>query len=216
MDSIEVRPDLSFADACAVARKQLECAHALGQRVLLSLGTTKPKEWVQLCKVLSYAAAFGQERGVQIVVKQHDGLNRTAVELLGWAKQVNHPNFGLFYDAGNVVYYTGADPVEQLEIVAPCITGVVAKDCTDAQYEERRAGDPGFGTKPPNPHGDEVLIQFGTGKVDFPAMFRKLKSAGFNGPVMVEGVSLGANFHDTVQNAAANRQYLEKIFAQLA
>ena len=60
------------------------------------------------------------------------------MELLGWIKQVNHPNFGLFFDPGNVVYYTGKDPVKQLEIIGPYVSGVVAKDCTRAAFHGAR------------------------------------------------------------------------------
>lgn len=40
------------------------------------------------------------------------------------------------------------------------------------------------------------MSQFGTGKVDFKAVFAKLKSVGFNGPIMVEGVQVGATAGD--------------------
>ena len=35
------------------------------------------------------------------------------------------------------------------------------------------------------------MIQFGTGKVDFAGVFKKLKSAGFNGRIMVECCKIG-------------------------
>ncbi len=41
------------------------------------------------------------------------------------------------------------------------------------------------------------MSQFGTGKVDFKAVFAKLKSVGFNGPIMVEGVKVGATANET-------------------
>ena len=34
-------------------------------------------------------------------------------------------------------------------------------------FLEREVGAPPFGTANPDPRGDEVMIQFGTGKVDF-------------------------------------------------
>jgi sugar phosphate isomerase/epimerase len=58
-----------------------------------------------------------------------------------------------------------------------------------------------------------VMIQFGTGKVDFAAFFKKLKSAGFNGPVMVEGTEVAPTLEQTIANARANREFLEKVFA---
>ena len=59
--------------------------------------------------------------------------------------------------------------------------------------------------------GSEVMSQFGTGKVDFKAVFAKLKSVGFNGAIMVEGVKVGATADETTANARANREYLERI-----
>ena len=47
--------------------------------------------------------------------------------------------------------------------------------------------------------GSEVISQFGTGKV-----------AGFNGPIMVEGVKVGVTAEETTANARANREFLEK------
>jgi sugar phosphate isomerase/epimerase len=54
------------------------------------------------------------------------------------------------------------------------------------------------------------MSQFGIGKVDFKAVFAKLKSVGFNGPLMVEGVKVGATAAETTANARANREFLEK------
>ena len=121
------------------------------------------------------------------------------------------PNFGLFIDPGNIVYYTGKDPVKQAELIAPHVTGVVAKDCTAPHFMEREVGAPPFGTAVTGAGNPEVMIQFGTGKVDFAALFKTLKDAGFNGPVMVEGTAVGATLEETIANARANREFLEKI-----
>ncbi|MEO8075355.1 MAG: TIM barrel protein, partial [Acidobacteriota bacterium] len=184
---------------------------ALGQQYALNLGLEEEDRFVDWCKVLSDAAAFGKERGVQIAVKHHHGLNNTAMDLLGWVKQVNHPNFGIFYDPGNLVYYTGKDPVKQLEIIGPHVTGVVAKDCNAPHFMEREIGAPPFGSSVTGAGNPEVMIQFGTGKVDFPAFFGKLKGYGFKGPIMVEGTAVGATLEETIANARANREFLEKV-----
>ena len=207
--------DVPMADAIAAAQRIVANAHALGQRYALNLGIYEEERWLDWCKVMREAAAFGQERGVKVVVKHHHGLNNTSLDLLAWAKQVNHPNFGLFVDPGNIVYYTGKDAVKQTAIIASHVAGVVAKDCTAARYLEREAGAPPFGNAPSAPGNPEVMIQFGTGKVDFAGLFKTLKEAGFNGPVMVEGTAVGATLQETVANARANREYLEKVFASL-
>jgi sugar phosphate isomerase/epimerase len=204
-----------LADAIASARQVIADAHTLGQKYALNLGVEEEEGWVDWCKVLSDAAAFGKERGVKVVVKHHHGLNNTSMDLLGWIKQVDHPNFGVFFDPGNVVYYTGKDPVKQLEIIGPHVSGVVAKDCSAPHFMERAVGDPPFGAAVAGAGNPEVMIQFGSGKVDFAGFFKKLKSFGFNGPVMVEGTGVGATLEETIANASANRVFLEKIFASL-
>ena len=203
------------ADAIAAAQRIVANAHELGQRYALNLGIYEEERWLDWCKVMREAAAFGLERGVKVVVKHHHGMNNTSLDLLAWTKQVNHPNFGIFVDPGNIVYYTGKDAVKQTAIIAAHVAGVVAKDCTAPRYLEREAGAPPFGNAPAAPGNPEVMIQFGTGKVDFAGLFKTLKDAGFSGPVMVEGTAVGATLQETVANARANREFLEKIFASL-
>ena len=208
--SLSIQTGVPLADAVAAARQQITNAHSLGQKFALYLGLESEAQYLHATKVLSDAAAFGKERGVQIAIKQHHGLNNTGGELVGWVRQVNHPNFGIFHDAGNVIYYTGKDPVAQLEIVGPYLLGVVAKDCMGPHFQEREAGAPSFGSSVPDPRGDEVMIQFGAGKVDFAGMFKKLKSIGFNGPIFVEGTAVGETVEQTIANARANREFLER------
>jgi sugar phosphate isomerase/epimerase len=202
-----------LADAIANVRQLIANAHTLGQKYALNLGIEDYDRWVDWCKVMADAAAFGQERGVKVVVKHHHGLQNTSMDLIAWTKQVNHPNFGVFFDPGNVVYYTGKDPVKDLELVGPYVSGVVAKDCSAPHFMERAAGDPPFGEKVAGAGNPEVMIQFGTGRVDFAAFFKRLHAFGFNGPVMVEGTKVGATLEETIANARANREFLEKVFA---
>jgi sugar phosphate isomerase/epimerase len=211
--SLSIQTGVPLAEAIAAARQQITNAHALGQKFALYLGLEREAQYIHATKVLSDAAAFGKERGVQIAIKQHHGLNNTGGELVGWVRQVNHPNFGIFHDAGNVIYYTGKDPVAQLEIVGPYMLGVVAKDCMGPHFMEREAGQASFGSSVPDPRGDEVMIQFGAGKVDFAGMFKKLKSIGFNGPIFVEGTAVGETLEQTIANARANREFLVKAIA---
>jgi len=59
------------------------------------------------------------------------------------------------------------------------------------------------------------MSQFGTGKVDFKSVFAKLKSVGFNGPILVEGVKVSATAEETTANACANREFLEKAVSSI-
>ena len=103
---------------------------------------------------------------------------------------MQHPNFKIWYDAGNIIYYTGKDPIEELKPIAQHVTGFCAKDCGA-------------------PRGD-VMIQFGTGKVNFAGVFAVLKAAGFDGPIMVECCKVGATAEETMANARANRVFLDE------
>ena len=200
-------------DAIANARQVIANAQTLGQKYALNLGIEDYDRWVDWCKVLADAAAFGQERGVKVVVKHHHGLQNTSMDLIAWTKQVNHPNFGLFFDPGNVVYYTGKDPVKDLELIGPYVSGVVAKDCSAPHFMERAAGDPPFGEKvdrrgEPGGH-DPVRHRQGR--------FRRLLQAAevlrFQRPRHGRGDRVGATLEETIANARANREFLEKVFA---
>ncbi|MEO6181968.1 MAG: sugar phosphate isomerase/epimerase, partial [Verrucomicrobiota bacterium] len=146
-------------------------------------------------KLMADGAAYAQERGIKLVLKPHGGGSGASEEILRCMEKVKHPNLKVWYDAGNIIYYTGKDPLEQLKPIAQHVTGFCAKDCE-------------------KPKGN-VMRTFGTGKVDFRAVFTELKKAGFNGPVMVECCELGDTPEIIAANARKNREFLEPLFASL-
>jgi sugar phosphate isomerase/epimerase len=129
------------------------------------------------------------------VLKPHGGVSLASKEILRCLDAINHRNFKVWYDAGNIIYYSGQDPTKELEPLTRHITGFCAKDCD-------------------RPNGD-VMIQFGTGKVDFKRILARLKAGGFDGPVMVECCAPGPTPQAVTANAKANRSFLEKILATL-
>ena len=183
------------AEAVEDIRRQIDHAQALGLRVLLNTGTDKPALFAAWYRLMALAAAYGADHGVQIVSKPHGGVVATSTELLTCLEKINHPNFRLWYDAGNIIYYTGKDPLADLEPIAAQIAAFTAKDCMGK--------------------GGEIWIQLGKGQVDFTAMLRRLKRAGFKGPIMVECCAMGATASETAANARANREFLEKTIAAL-
>ena len=80
-------------------------------------------------------------------MRLHGSNSGAADEIVTVIKAVRHPNFKIWYDAGNIIDYTGKDPIEELKPVAQHVTGFCAKDCGAVK-------------------GD-VMIQFGTGRVDY-------------------------------------------------
>ena len=195
MGALRSRHDIPLEDSIRDARKQIDNARFLSLKYVLSFGTDKPEESAHYFKVMSDAAAYAADKHVRLAMKPHGGISGASDEILRVIKEVNHPNFSIWYDAGNIIYYTGKDPVAELDPIARHVTGFCAKDCGE-------------------PRGD-VMIQFGSGKVDFASVFKKLKSAGFDGPVMVECCKVGQTPEETTANARTNREFLEKVMASL-
>jgi sugar phosphate isomerase/epimerase len=193
LGALRSRHDIPVGDSIKEVRKQIEHAGTLGLAYLLTFGVDKPQEYDHFHKVMSDAAAYAQERRIKLVMKPHGGSSGAADEIVTVINAVKHPNFKIWYDAGNIIYYTGKDPVEELKPIAERVTGFCAKDCGAVK-------------------GD-VMIQFGTGKVDFAAVFGLLKTAGFDGPIMVECCKVGATAEETMANARENRLFLEKVLA---
>jgi sugar phosphate isomerase/epimerase len=195
MGALRSRHDVPHEEAVAGLRKQVDNAAFLGLKYLLTFGVDAPEQFDAYFKAMSDTAAYAQEKRIQLVMKPHGGASGAAEEIIAGIKKVGHRNFKIWYDAGNIIYYTGKDPVEELKPIVKYVTGFCAKDCAE-------------------PKGD-VMIQFGTGKVDFKAVFALMKSAGFDGPIMVEGVAPGESPEAVAANARANREFLEKVLASL-
>ncbi|MFN0123496.1 MAG: sugar phosphate isomerase/epimerase family protein [Blastocatellia bacterium] len=193
MGALRVRADLPFEDGRRDLRKQIDNANFLGLQYVLTFGVDKPEEYDNFYRLMSDGAAYAKEKKVKLTMKPHGGASGASSEILAAIKKVGHPNFKIWYDAGNIIHYTDKDPVTELMPVIGHVTGFCAKDCGALR-------------------GD-VMIQFGAGKVDFGAVFAKLKSAGYKGPVMVECCKIGATPAETTANARANREFLEKALA---
>ncbi len=195
MGALRSRHDIPLEDSIRDVRKQIDNARFLSLKYVLSFGADKAEEFAHYFKVMSDAAAYAEDKDVKLAMKPHGGISGSSGEILRVIKEVNHRNFSIWYDAGNIIYYTGKDPVAEIDPIVKHITGFCAKDCGELK-------------------GD-VMIQFGAGRVDFPSVFKKLKSAGFNGPVMVECCKVGQTPEETTTNARVNRVFLENVMASL-
>jgi len=193
MGALRSRHDLPLEETVLGLQKEIDHAAFLGLKSVMTFGIDDPALFDRYFQAMARAAAYGAERGVQVVMKPHGGSSGASEEIAVAMKKVGHPNFRIWYDAGNIIYYTGKDPVEELKPIVEHVSGFCAKDCAE-------------------PKG-EVMIQFGAGKVDFVGVFKLLKSAGFKGPIMVECCAVGDTAQATGQNARANREFLEKVLA---
>jgi len=195
LGALRSRHDVPIEDTIKSLHKEIDNAAFLGLKYVITFGIDNPAQFDHYFRSMADAAAYSQDKGVQVVMKPHGGSSGASDEIIAAMKKVGHPNFKIWYDAGNIIYYMGKDPVEELKPIVQYVTGFCAKDCGEVK-------------------GD-VMIQFGTGRVDFAGVFKVLKSANFQGPIMVECCAPGDTPEAVAANARANREFLEKVLAAL-
>jgi sugar phosphate isomerase/epimerase len=194
MGSLRINFSKGLDDAVRQIHRQIDHAQYLSLEWLLTFGVDKKSEYDDYYRAMTDAADYAQARSIKLVLKPHGGGSGASEEITRCIRKVNRPNFKIWYDAGNIIYYTGKDPVEELKPIAQYVTGFCAKDCAAPK--------------------SDVMIQFGDGKVNFAAVYRELKKAGFNGPTFIECAG-GKSFDEVTEDARLNRLYLERIFATL-
>ncbi len=118
----------------------------------------------------------------------------TPVTLVRCIKDVGLDNVGVNFDVANLILYGKANPVDAVDILAPYVQGVHAKD--------------GLYPTDTRKLGEEVPI--GKGKVNFPALIPRLKAAGYRGPLTIEREISGPKQADDIRAA---KTYLEKLIA---
>jgi L-ribulose-5-phosphate 3-epimerase len=116
----------------------------------------------------------------------------TPITLVRAIRDAGLDNLGVNFDLANLILYGKANPVDAIEILAPYIQGIHAKD----------------GLWPTNPKdlGEEVPI--GQGKVDFPRIIARLKALHYSGAVTIEREISGAQ---QMADVRASIEYLEAL-----
>jgi len=164
---------------------------------LLLGGTTDEKLYQPYYKTVAECCDYAAAKGIGLSIKPHGGQNATGLQCSQAIDRVGKKNFRLWYDPGNILYYSDGklDPVADAATVDGLVVGMCVKDF-----------------RPPK----EVLVNIGTGKVDFPAVFARLKQGGFTqGPLIVECLEHGTL--ESVKAAAKNaRRFLEQLTGQKA
>lgn len=169
---------------------QLDVMAEVGVPYYISCGTPEPSLEETLFTVLREAAAYGAELGITVTIKSHGGPAGTCYDLVRMIERIDHPNFGIYYDPGNIIYFTGRGPLEGIDEVAPHVVGAIVKDEVGGER----------GT---------VTIEPGTGDVPFEKVFDRLRAGGFtSGPVTVECLG-GEDLEDTNRRAARVREKVE-------
>lgn len=115
------------------------------------------KEVAQHCK----------EQGVMLLCETGE---ETPITMLRMINDVGTGNVFVNLDTANLILYGKGNPVDAMDVLGHLVRGTHMKD----------------GLFPTDPHtlGDEVAI--GTGKVDFPAVFRKLREVNYTRTITIE------------------------------
>jgi len=194
---LSVYGDFSVAESTAEGVRQLtrlveNCA-ACGAPHLLLGGTGEEKLFAAYYQAIAEVCPIAESRGLRLTIKPHGGLNATGPQCRKAIERVGRKNFGLWYDPGNIFYYSdGAlDPVQDCATVDGLVMGMSVKDFL-----------------PPK----EVDVTPGTGRVDFRKVFARLKQGGFRkGPLIVECLTRSEQAAAITAEARKARLFLEEL-----
>ena len=120
----------------------------------------------------------------------------TPVTMLRCFEQVGMDNLGVNLDTANLILYGKANPVDALDVFGKYVRNLHAKD----------------GFYPVNGHDLGEEVRLGDGKVDFPALFRRLKELGYDSYVTIEREISGEQQDEDIRHA---KVYLETVINEV-
>ncbi len=182
----------SPADSIARLQKLVDHCVLCGCPSLLLGGTGKAELVEPYYKAVKECCAYAASNGVVFAVKPHGGTNSTGPECRKLIESVGHRSFRLWYDPGNIFYYSDGkrNPVDDAATVDGLVAGMSVKDFL-----------------PPK----EVNVTPGTGQVDFSKVLARLRRGGFtSGPLVVECLVRG-DLAQTNIEAKRARLFLEEL-----
>ncbi|MHA1717095.1 MAG: sugar phosphate isomerase/epimerase family protein [Promethearchaeota archaeon] len=108
------------------------------------------------------------DAGIRVCLETHPNLVTNGHVGLETMKAINHECIRINFDTANMYYYNkDIDALQELELIADYVGSVHLKD-TNGQYKTWH------------------FPALGDGIVDFPAIIKRLGSAGFHGPYTIE------------------------------
>ena len=172
-------------------KRLIDCAVICGSPGLLLGGTGEPDLAGDYYLAIGECCDYAASKGVGLSLKPHGPANSTGLQCRLLIEKVGHKNFGLWYDPGNVFYYSDGklDPVDDAANVDRLVVGMSIKDYLPPKV---------------------ITLTPGTGKVDFPKVMARLQRGGFRrGPLIVEALAVG----DAAQLAAEARKARQFVSA---
>ncbi len=182
----------SPTDSIARLHRLIDHCNLCGCASLLLGGTGKADLVDAYYQTVRECCDYAAAKGVGLTVKPHGGTNSTGPECRRLLAKVGHPNFRLWYDPGNIFYYSDGkrDPVDDAATVDGLVVGMSVKDFRLPK---------------------EVNVTPGTGLVDFPKVLARLRRGGFTqGPLIVECLARG-DPAQTHTEAVRARRFLEEL-----
>ncbi|MFM9107114.1 MAG: sugar phosphate isomerase/epimerase family protein [Chloroflexota bacterium] len=168
--SLSGHAQLQTDEGSARFGRAIDIAAALGMRIVNTYTGDAETEadreaWFANMQDLCDRAA---RHGLTIGLETDSNMLPTAAIGNDILDQIDRPEvIGFNYDPGNVVYYTGADPVADIELAIPRMVHMHLKD---------KIGGKGVFNFPPP----------GEGELDLLAMVRKMDAGGYHGPISAE------------------------------
>lgn len=201
--------DLSGGQEKAVAslRRLIDNCKAAGASSILLGGTGNPKLYGLYYDTIKACCDYAAERSVVLTIKPHGGLNATGPDCRKAIERVGHPNFSLWYDPGNIFFYSDGklDPVED----AATVDGLVRHGMCIKDFVMKEEG--GQVRK-------DVWVTPGRGRVDFLAVLRRLRQGGFTtGDLVIECIDRPdpRDLPRLLAEAKAARLFVENLVSQL-
>ena len=145
--------------------------------------------YTEAVEAIRAAAQHAKQNGQKFLCETGQ---ETPITMVRAIRDVGLDNVGVNFDAANLILYGKANPVDAVDVLAPYIQGVHAKD--------------GLYPADPRKLGKEVAI--GQGKVDFPALVEKLKKIGYRNPLTIEREIRGER---QTADILAAKAFLEKL-----
>lgn len=188
----EFDSEKSVNDGVAGLKRLIDNSVACGCHFIVLGGTYEQSQVENYYKAVSESCDYAADKDVYLTIKPHGPFNSTGRECRSLIEKVNHKNFRLWYDPGNIYYYSDGkiSPVDDAAEVDGLVVGMSVKDFRMPK---------------------DVDVTPGTGLVNFPGVMSRLQKGGFKkGPLIVECLAKG-DLAFINSEAKKAYQYLEKI-----
>jgi sugar phosphate isomerase/epimerase len=196
----------SLEAGIAGMRRLIDNCVAAGAKSLLMGGIGNRALYDVYYKAIAECCDYAAEQKLPVTVKPHGGMNATGPQCRRCIETVGHKNFSLWYDPGNIFFYSkGAlDPVDDSATVDGLVqVGMCIKDF--AMVEKAGEATP------------DVWLTPGTGRVQFAKVLRRLRAGGFrHGHLVIECLARGdGDLKTTLAEAKKARAFVEALVAEL-